>query len=193
MPAPNTPPAPLPDSTSLPSQPWYPSHSRHPMQTRSKSAIIKPNPKYSLHSVIPPNTKPSSINQTLKDLKWAQAMKKEYNALTHYKLIGNLLPNSQQNLVGNEWVFRITRNLNGSMKRFEARLVAKGFHQQLAVDFHETFSLVVNPVTVRTVLSLAVIHLWAILQFDVNNEFLNNHFQEEVFRDRPSGMRETND
>nr|GFB68465.1 ribonuclease H-like domain-containing protein [Tanacetum cinerariifolium] len=42
------------------------------------------------------------------------------------------------------------------LSRYKARLVANGSSQQLGVDFDETFSLVVKPATVRTVLSLVV-------------------------------------
>ncbi|GJZ28543.1 retrovirus-related pol polyprotein from transposon TNT 1-94 [Tanacetum coccineum] len=54
-----------------------------------------------------------------------------------------------------------------------ARLVANGSSQQLGVDFDETFSLVVKPATIRTVLSLAVSRQWPIHQLDVKNAFLN--------------------
>ncbi|GJW46570.1 ribonuclease H-like domain-containing protein [Tanacetum coccineum] len=45
---------------------------------------------------------------------------------------------------------------DGTLSRYKARLVANGSSQQLGVDFDETFSPVVKPATVRTVLSLAV-------------------------------------
>lgn len=41
-----------------------------------------------------------------------------------------------------------------------AQLVAKGFHQQLSIDYTETFSLVVKPTTNRLVLSIALTHGW---------------------------------
>jgi len=60
-------------------------------------------------------------------------------------------------------------------------LVAKGFHQIHGFDFHETFSAVVKPVTIRIVLTLALPHGWELFQLDVNNTFLNGLLEESVF------------
>ncbi|GKE53141.1 ribonuclease H-like domain-containing protein, partial [Tanacetum coccineum] len=59
-----------------------------------------------------------------------------------------------------------------------ACVVANGSSQQLGVDFDETFSLVVKPATIRTVLSLAVSRKWPIHQLDVKNAFLNGDLSE---------------
>ena len=63
-----------------------------------------------------------------------------------------------QNMVGCKWVFWAKYLLYGSVDRFKARLVARGFHQRPKVDFHDTFSPIVKPTKVRIVLSLTVTH-----------------------------------
>ena len=64
------------------------------------------------------------------------------------------------NLVGCKWVFKLQLNSDGSISRYKVRLVAKGFHQQAGVDFHETFSPVIKPTIVRLVLAITVNCNW---------------------------------
>ena len=51
-------------------------------------------------------------------------------------------------IVGCKWIYKVKRNSEGRIARYEARLVAKGFHQIPRFDFTDTFSPVVKPVTV---------------------------------------------
>nr|GEY53249.1 ribonuclease H-like domain-containing protein [Tanacetum cinerariifolium] len=61
---------------------------------------------------------------------------------------------------------------DGTLSRYKARLVANGSTQLERVDVDETFSLVVKPGTIQTVLSLAASRHWLIHQLDVKNAFL---------------------
>ncbi|GKB03481.1 ribonuclease H-like domain-containing protein [Tanacetum coccineum] len=55
---------------------------------------------------------------------------------------------------------------DGTLSCYKARLVTNGSSQQLGVDFDETFSPVVKPATILTVLSLVVSHKWLIHQLN---------------------------
>ncbi|GJT52036.1 ribonuclease H-like domain-containing protein [Tanacetum coccineum] len=87
----------------------------------------------------------------------------------------------------------ITRSQSGihkfhadeTLSRYKAPLVANGSSQQLGVDFDETFSPVVKPATIRTVLSLAMSRKWPIHQLDVKNAFLNGDLSETVYMHQP--------
>lgn len=78
-------------------------------------------------------------------------------------------------------MFKIKRNLDSSVARRKGKLVAKGCSQVLGCDFKETFSPMVKPVTIRTILSIVVSKKWSIHQVDVNNAFLNDYLSEKVY------------
>ena len=67
-------------------------------------------------------------------------------------------------------------------------MVAKGFLQTPAINYSETFNLVIKHVTVRLVLSLALSNAWPIKQFDVSNAFLNGDLSEVVYMAQPLGF-----
>ena len=68
-------------------------------------------------------------------------------------------------------------------------LLLKAFtNSQLLIFFHETFSPVINLITVRTVLNITLHHLWGLRQLDVNNIFLKEHLTKEVYMAQPQGM-----
>ena len=48
------------------------------------------------------------------------------------------------------------------MKRYTARLVTEGLHQQACIDYYETFGQIVKHATIRLILYLVVSHKWSI-------------------------------
>ncbi|XP_050157484.1 putative UPF0481 protein At3g02645 [Malus sylvestris] len=83
-------------------------------------------------------------------------MTDEFNALLKNGIWSLIPSHTFQNLVGCKWVFRIKRHTEGSIERYKAHLVAKGFHQHYGFNCDETFNPVVKPATIHLVLSLAV-------------------------------------
>nr|GEW26926.1 ribonuclease H-like domain-containing protein [Tanacetum cinerariifolium] len=68
---------------------------------------------------------------------------------------------------------------------YKARLVANGRNQQYRVDCSNTFSPVVKPATIRTVLSLTLTWNWLVHQLDIKNAFLNGDLPETVYMYQP--------
>ncbi|XP_019057151.1 PREDICTED: uncharacterized protein LOC109116370 [Tarenaya hassleriana] len=70
----------------------------------------------------------------------------------------------------------------------KARLVAKGFHQRSGIDYHDTFSPVIQLATIRLVLSITVTSGWPLRQLDVNNAFLQGRLHDDVYMVQSPGF-----
>ncbi|KAG7556724.1 Reverse transcriptase RNA-dependent DNA polymerase [Arabidopsis suecica] len=159
----------------------------HPMVTRGKNNIQKPNQKY-VNNVTLAEVEPTSHVQAMKDERWRDAMGTEFDSIIRNGTFTLVDPRHASNVVGNRWIFVIKRKPDGTVDRFKARLVAKGFHQRPDIDFQETFSPVIKHVTIRLVLGLAARKNWVLRQLDVNNAFLQGNLTEEVYMSQLPGF-----
>ncbi|MCO5590817.1 hypothetical protein L7F22_044792 [Adiantum nelumboides] len=94
-------------------------------------------------------------------------------------------------LIGCRWVYKIKHNSDGSVSRYQAKLVAKGYAQMYGIDYEEIFSPVVKMATVRVVIAIVAAKGWILHQTDVKNAFLHGDLQEEVYIEQPQGSHDT--
>ena len=189
-PAPPSPPPPLSTDHDLnPPPPSAPAPS-HPMTTCSKVGTVKPKLpfNFSVTSSKPISPLPTSHLKALTDPNWNAAMSDEFRALKDNKTWVLVPRPPNTNIIRCMWLFRHKYNANGTLQRYKARLVVNGKSQQVGVDCDETFSPVVKPTTIRTVLSLAVSRGWPLHQLDVKNAFLHGDLHETVYMFQPPGF-----
>jgi hypothetical protein len=131
---------------------------------------------------------PSSVCAALVDPNWRHAMEEEFAALIANNT-WDLVPRPVgSNVITDKWIFKHKFNSDSSLERYKAHWVLRGFTQQPGVDYDETFSPVVKPATVHTVLSLAVSRSWLVHQLDMKNAFLHGTLSETVYCSQPTGF-----
>ena len=157
--------------------------------TRLQTGTINPVDYRNLsadHKVASPV--PSNYRSALADPNWRTAMADEFQALIDNDTWRLVRRPPGANVVTGKWIYKLKYNSDGSLSRHKARWAARGFTQQPGLDFDETFSPVVKPETIRTVLSIAASRQWPIHQLDVKNAFLHGRLDETVYCQQPPGF-----
>ena len=120
---------------------------------------------------------------------WQQAMDREMKTLEDAGTWETVPRPTGRNIVGSKWVFRIKRKADGSIEKYKARLVARGFTQIYGTDYFETYSPVAKLTSFRTILALAAREGWDIDCFDFNGAYLNGELNEDedIYMKNPPG------
>jgi hypothetical protein len=112
---------------------------------------------------------------------WKEAIRREIDSITSnatWEVIEHpygCKPN------GSKWVFKKKIRPDGTIERYKARLVIKGYSQKECEDFFDTYSPVARLTTIRVLLSLAASHGLLVHQMDVKTAFLNGELDEEIY------------
>jgi hypothetical protein len=85
------------------------------------------------------------------------------------------------NVVTGKWILKHKLKADGSLDRYKAHWVLRSFTQRPGVDYDETFSPVIKPATVRTVLTLTISRGWLVHQLDFKNVFLHGTLSETIY------------
>ncbi|KAA0063422.1 Retrovirus-related Pol polyprotein from transposon TNT 1-94 [Cucumis melo var. makuwa] len=128
---------------------------------------------------------PFFFHQAVKSQSWRNAMDAEIAIMERTNTWSIVpLPHGHHAL-GCKWVYKVKYHADGTVDKYKARLVTKGYGQQEDIDFLDTFSPVAKIVTVKVLLSLTASFGWSLCQMDVNNAFLNSDLFEEVYMTLP--------
>ena len=99
-------------------------------------------------------------------------------------------PHAGRKLVDSKWVYKLKRNPDGSIARYKARLVARGFTQEHGANYQETFAPTVKVAAIRIILALAAHFDWDVEQMDVVTAFLEADIAEDIYMRQPEGYRQ---
>src|SRR4051812_47932580 len=71
--------------------------------------------------------------------KWKAAMQEELESMWTNQVWDLVDLPAGCKAIGNKWVLKIKHNSDGSIERYKARLIAKGYTQREGIDYDETF------------------------------------------------------
>nr|GEU77298.1 retrotransposon-related protein [Tanacetum cinerariifolium] len=123
------------------------------------------------------NEEPQTYKATMESSEapyWKEAIQSEIDSIVQnntWKLVD--LPSGHKP-IGYKWIFKKKLRSNGTIEKYKAHLVAKGYHQKEHQDFFDTYSPVIRITSIRTLNAIAAIHNLIIHQFDVKTAFLND-------------------
>ncbi|GJT08018.1 retrotransposon protein, putative, ty1-copia subclass [Tanacetum coccineum] len=87
-----------------------------------------------------------------------------------------------------KWIFKKKRKADGTVDKYKARLVIKGFRQREGLDYFDTYSLVTRITSIRMILAIAALRNLEVHQIDVKKAFLNRDLKEEIYMNQPKGF-----
>jgi hypothetical protein len=90
--------------------------------------------------------------------------------------------------IRSKWVLKKKLRSDGTIERYKARLVIKGYSQKEGEVFFDTYSPVARLTIICVLLSLAVSHGLLIYQMDVKTTFLNEELDEEIYMEQLAGF-----
>ena len=121
-----------------------------------------------------------------KELK--DAMIEEYQLIMKND-VWDVFPRPEgKSVVTLKWIYKIKHAADGSIEKYKAIFVARGFSHKEGIDYEETFAPVARYTSIRSVLALVAVMKWKIHQMDVKSTFLNGVVEEEVYVEQPLGF-----
>ncbi|KAI7940030.1 hypothetical protein MJO28_013682 [Puccinia striiformis f. sp. tritici] len=87
--------------------------------------------------------------------------------------------------ISTRFVFDIKRKADGSIEKFKARFVVRGFKQRLGIDVRSTFAPTASLTTLKMLLTLAIKNKWIINSFDITGAFVHSPIEETIYVDPP--------
>ena len=159
---------------------------------RSKRARVEKDfgPNYYVFKI---EENPQNLKKTLTSpdaIFWKEVVNDEIESLISnrtWKLV-DLPPGCKT--MGCKWVLRKKLKPDGSIDKFKARLVVKGFKKKVILDFFDTFYPVTRITSIRLLIAIVAIFYLKFHQMDVKTTFLNEDLEKKIYMDQPESFVE---
>ncbi|RVW52240.1 Retrovirus-related Pol polyprotein from transposon TNT 1-94 [Vitis vinifera] len=154
-----------------------PSSSKRMLESQDQNEEVEVEPRRSKRAV----------NST-EGLMWKEAIKSEIDSIlqNHTWELVDLPPGCKP--LSSKWIFKRKMKVDGSIDKYKARLVIKGYRQTEGLDYFDTYSPVTRINSIRMVLAIVALRNLEIHQMDVKTAFLNGDLDEEIYMEQPEGF-----
>ena len=120
--------------------------------------------------------------------EWYAAVQTELDALERCRTWDIVPLPPGRRTVSSKWCFKLKALSDGSLDKFKARLVARGFTQIKDIDYTDTFAPVAHMASVRVIMALICLLGMTMDHMDVSTAFLNGNLEEEIYMSVPEGL-----
>ena len=145
-----------------------------------------PKPKIQAVSSDPDHPTNEQARASPEAAEWAKARNKERSQLEKYKVFTKVekseIPEGTK-IVDTKWVYVIKRKPDGSIEKYKARKVGRGFTQEAgkSYDADKIYAQMMRPETFKMLLVIALYKRWVIRQWDVVAAYLQALLHHDVY------------
>ncbi len=119
---------------------------------------------------------------------WKTAIETEYASLQKHGVFAEIAIDLDKRPIGHKLIFTRKLDSQGRVLRYKVRLVAQGFTQRPGIDYDQTYSLVMDTVSFRYLLALAVQFSLKIYLLDVVTAYLHGNLDTKLYLTPPPGF-----
>jgi hypothetical protein len=118
------------------------------------------------------DTEPSCHREAAGQQVWQDVMTEEYQSIMKND-VWDIVPRPKgKSVVTSKWIYKIKHAADGSVEKYKARFVARGFSRVEGIDYEETFSLVARYTSICTMIAASldipqIVLLWTELGWSV--------------------------
>ena len=134
---------------------------------------------------------PQTFKEAMKSSEaqyWKEVVNSEVESIlnNHTWELVDLPPGNKP--LGYKWIFKRKLKDDGTIDKYKARLVVKGFRQKESLDYFDTYSPVTRITSIRLLIALAAMYDLQIHQMDVKTAFLNGELRKKFIWNNLKGL-----
>ena len=175
-------------------EPFTPSTNKPAFSAKTAKAFLKQNNKSESYAFVtialPSGSTPTKLDQAFASVDakhWRFATDLEVDQLNKAFTWDLVSRTDAPNVISGKWIFKIKKNADGTVDRYKARWVARGFSQKHGIDFTEVFAPTIRYSSIRLLLALANHFDLDLYGLDISNAFARADVDEDLFVEQPHG------